>query len=136
LAPLFGQRLNRELIATYWDDIGRVIEAIRNRTVTPSLILKKLSGYRQRMGLPRHCARSVASSVRGVDASAAAPERIQHAAEIAAIEEDDRGDDQVECSSAARLVLMAAVAETAEAMQGGRAAEGVECLALVELGRD
>lgn len=31
---------------------------------------------------------------------------------------------------------MAAVAETAEAMQGDRAAEGVERLALVELGRD
>lgn len=74
--------------------------------------------------------------VYGVDASAAAPERIEHAAEIAAIEEDDRGDDQVECGRAARLVLMTAVAETAEAMQGDRAAEGVERLALVELGRD
>lgn len=51
LAPLFGQRLNRELIATYWEEIGRVVEAIRNRTVTPSLILKKLSGYRQQNGL-------------------------------------------------------------------------------------
>ena len=51
LAPLFGQRLNRELIATYWDEIGRVVEAIRDRTVTPSLILKKLSGYRQQNGL-------------------------------------------------------------------------------------
>lgn len=63
--------------------------------------------------------------MRGVDASSAAPERVQRAAEIAAIEEDDRGDDQVECGSAARLVLMAAVAETAEAVQGDRAAEGV-----------
>ena len=51
LAPLFGQRLSRELIATYWDEIGRVVEAIRDRTVTPSLILKKLSGYRQQNGL-------------------------------------------------------------------------------------
>jgi TnpA family transposase len=51
LALLFGQRLNRELIATYWDEIGRVVEAIRNRTVTPSLILKKLSAYRQQNGL-------------------------------------------------------------------------------------
>jgi TnpA family transposase len=51
LAPLFGQRLNRELIATYWEEIGRVVEAIRSRTLTPSLILKKLSAYRQQNGL-------------------------------------------------------------------------------------
>jgi TnpA family transposase len=38
-------------LGTYWDEIGRVVEAIRNRTVTPSLILKKLSGYRQQNGL-------------------------------------------------------------------------------------
>ena len=39
------------MIATYWDEIGRVVEAIRDRTVTPSLILKKLSAYRQQNGL-------------------------------------------------------------------------------------
>lgn len=51
LAPLFGQRLDRDLIAAHWEDIGRVIEALRNRTVTPSLILKKLSAYRQQNSL-------------------------------------------------------------------------------------
>ena len=38
LAPLFGQRLDRDLIAAHWDEIGRVVEALRNRTVVPSLI--------------------------------------------------------------------------------------------------
>jgi TnpA family transposase len=47
LAPLFGQRLDADLIRAHWDDIGRVISAMRDRTVTPSLILKKLSAYRQ-----------------------------------------------------------------------------------------
>ena len=51
LAPLFGQRLNRDLIASHWSDVQRVIEALRSRTVTPSLILKKLSAYRQQNGL-------------------------------------------------------------------------------------
>src|SRR3546814_14010306 len=47
LAPLFGHRLNRVLIVSHWPDIERVIGAMRDRTVTPSLILKKLSAYRQ-----------------------------------------------------------------------------------------
>ena len=47
LAPLFGQRLDRELIAGHWEEIGRVVEALRSRTVMPSLILRKLSAYRQ-----------------------------------------------------------------------------------------
>lgn len=47
LAPLFGQRLDKNLIRAHWDDISRVISAMRDRTVTPSLILKKLSAYRQ-----------------------------------------------------------------------------------------
>src|SRR3546814_15935007 len=47
LAPLFGHRLNRDLIVSHWQDIERVIGAMRDRTVTPSLILKKLSAYRQ-----------------------------------------------------------------------------------------
>ena len=51
LAPLFGQRLDRDLIRAHWDDIGQVISAMRNRTVTPSLILKKLSAYKQQNGL-------------------------------------------------------------------------------------
>jgi TnpA family transposase len=51
LGPLFGQRLDADLIRAHWDDIGRVISAMRDRTVTPSLILKKLSAYRQQNGL-------------------------------------------------------------------------------------
>ena len=35
LAPLFGQRLDRNLIAAHWGEIGRVVEALRNRTVVP-----------------------------------------------------------------------------------------------------
>ena len=51
LAPLFGHRLDRELIAGHWDEIGRVVEALRSRMVTPSLILRKLSAYRQQNSL-------------------------------------------------------------------------------------
>jgi TnpA family transposase len=51
LAPLFGQRLDRELITAHWDDIGRVVAALRNKVVMPSLILKKLSAYRQQNSL-------------------------------------------------------------------------------------
>jgi TnpA family transposase len=51
LAPLFGQRLDRDLIAGHWDEIGRVVEALRSRTVTPSLILRKPSAYRQQNSL-------------------------------------------------------------------------------------
>jgi TnpA family transposase len=48
---LFGQRLDADLIRAHWDDIDRVISAMRDRTVTPSLILNKLSAYRQQNGL-------------------------------------------------------------------------------------
>ena len=51
LAPLFGRRLDRDLIAGHWDEIGQVVRAVRERTVTPSLILKKLSAYRQQNSL-------------------------------------------------------------------------------------
>lgn len=50
-APLFGHRLNRELITSHWSDAERVIDVLRSRTVTPSLILKKLSAYRPQNGL-------------------------------------------------------------------------------------
>src|SRR3546814_2609674 len=39
------------LIVSHWPDIERVIGAMRDRTVTPSLILKKLSAYRQQNSL-------------------------------------------------------------------------------------
>jgi TnpA family transposase len=51
LAPLFGHRLDAGLIRAHWDDIQKVIHALRNRVVTPSLILKKLSAYRQQNSL-------------------------------------------------------------------------------------
>lgn len=51
LAPLFGQRLDAELIRSHWNEIGPIIAAMRDRTVTPSLILKKLSAYRQQNGV-------------------------------------------------------------------------------------
>ena len=51
LAPLFGQRIDREVIRSHWDEITPIIAAMRNRTVTPSLILKKLSAYRQQNGV-------------------------------------------------------------------------------------
>jgi TnpA family transposase len=47
LAPLFGHRLDENLIRAHWDDIGPVIDAMRNKVVSPSLILKKLSAFRQ-----------------------------------------------------------------------------------------
>jgi TnpA family transposase len=51
LASLFGRRLDRDLIVAHWSEITQVIGAMRNRTVTPSLILKKLSAYRQQNSL-------------------------------------------------------------------------------------
>jgi TnpA family transposase len=51
LAPLFGHRLNRDLITSHWSDVHRVTDAIGARTVVPSLILKKLSAYRQQNSL-------------------------------------------------------------------------------------
>ena len=51
LAPLFGRRLNRDLIVGHWSEIELVIGAMRDRTVTPSLILRKLAAYRQQNSL-------------------------------------------------------------------------------------
>lgn len=47
LASLFGHRLDANLIREHWNDIAPLIEAMRNKVVTPSLILKKLSAFRQ-----------------------------------------------------------------------------------------
>ena len=46
LASLFGNRLNPQLIRAHWDEIQRVVHALRHKVVTPSLILRKLSAYR------------------------------------------------------------------------------------------
>ncbi|WP_328588538.1 Tn3 family transposase [Brucella grignonensis] len=43
LAPLFGHRLDANLILGHADEIGKVIRALADKVVTPSLILKKLS---------------------------------------------------------------------------------------------
>ena len=43
LAPLFGQRLDREPIAAHRSEIGRAVEAPRSRTATPSLVLREPS---------------------------------------------------------------------------------------------
>jgi TnpA family transposase len=51
LAPLFGHRLDRNLIRSHWDDISPIIDAMRNKVVTPSIILKKLSAFRQQNSL-------------------------------------------------------------------------------------
>lgn len=51
LAPLFGKRLDADLIRAHADDIDRVVRALANRVVTPSLILKKLSAYRHQNSL-------------------------------------------------------------------------------------
>ncbi len=51
LAPLFGQRLDPDLIRTHWDDIGRVVAALKGRAVTPSVILKELSAFRHQNSL-------------------------------------------------------------------------------------
>ena len=51
LAPFIGERLNRQLIESNWDDMQRLIVAIRNRTVAPSLILRKLGSTPRQGGL-------------------------------------------------------------------------------------
>lgn len=51
LAPLFGQRLDRQIIQAEWANVQQLVEALRHRIVTPSLILKKLAGFRQQNGL-------------------------------------------------------------------------------------
>lgn len=51
LAPLFGHRLDARLIVAHADEIGKVIRALADKVVTPSLILKKLSAYRQQNSL-------------------------------------------------------------------------------------
>nr|WP_225040650.1 Tn3 family transposase [Rhizobium sp. T1473]MCA0807224.1 Tn3 family transposase [Rhizobium sp. T1473] len=51
LAPLFGHRLDSRLILGHADEIGKVIRALADKVVTPSLILKKLSAYRQQNSL-------------------------------------------------------------------------------------
>src|SRR3546814_18870966 len=61
LAPMLGHRLNRDLIVSHWPDIERVIGAMRDRTLAPSLILTNLSAYRHQNSLataPREVGRT------------------------------------------------------------------------------
>lgn len=51
LAPPFGHRLDQNPIRSHWEEIHQVIAAMRNRVVTPSLVLRKLSAYRQQNSL-------------------------------------------------------------------------------------
>jgi TnpA family transposase len=48
---LFGQRLDRQIIQAEWANVQQLVEALRHRIVTPSLILRKLTGFRQQNGL-------------------------------------------------------------------------------------
>lgn len=48
---MFGHRLDAHLILGHADEIGKVIRALADKVVTPSLILKKLSAYRQQNSL-------------------------------------------------------------------------------------
>ena len=57
LAPLFGHRLDANLIREHWTDISPLVEAMRDKIVTPSTILKKLSAFRQQNTLAASAAR-------------------------------------------------------------------------------
>ena len=52
--------------------------------------------------------------------------------EIAAIEENDGGRDEIEGCSPARLIFMATVPKAPQTMEGDGAGKGVSCFALVE----
>ena len=47
LEPLLGLLFRVDLIRECWDDIVRLAASIRAGTVAPSVMLKKLSGYRR-----------------------------------------------------------------------------------------
>ena len=51
LTPFIGERLDRRLIENNWDDVQRLVTAIRDRTVAPSLILRKLGNTPRQSGL-------------------------------------------------------------------------------------
>ena len=47
LEPLLGQPIRVDLIRECWDDIVRLAASIKAGTVAPSVMLKKLSGYKR-----------------------------------------------------------------------------------------
>lgn len=64
------------------------------------------------------------------------PQFIDGTTEIAAVEKNDGGRDEVERCRAGLLVLQATVAKPPEPMEGDSAGQAVACLALVEFGGD
>lgn len=51
LAPMIGGKLNKNIILSHWDDILRLAVFIKKRTVTASLMLRKLGSYSRQNGL-------------------------------------------------------------------------------------
>ena len=47
LSPLIGKRINEDVIRQHWGDIMRLTASIRDRSLKPSEILRKLGAYRQ-----------------------------------------------------------------------------------------
>ncbi|QFT29434.1 Tn3 transposase DDE domain protein [Labrenzia sp. THAF82] len=47
LAPLIGKPINEEVIRQHWGDIMRLAASIRDKSLKPSEILRKLGAYRQ-----------------------------------------------------------------------------------------
>ena len=63
-------------------------------------------------------------------------EFFESASEIATVEQDDGGRDEVEGRSSRLLVLQSAIAKATEPVEGDGPREAVAGLALVELGGD
>ena len=51
LKPLIGGTINVNQIRTHWDDILRLAASIKQRVVTASLMVRKLSSYPRQNGL-------------------------------------------------------------------------------------
>lgn len=51
LSPLLSERLDRGLIESHWDEVMRVMAAVRGGEVKAALILKKLAAYPKQNGL-------------------------------------------------------------------------------------
>ena len=47
LFPNMGRPINEEVIRQHWNDIMRLAASIRNKSLKPSVILRKLGAYRQ-----------------------------------------------------------------------------------------
>jgi TnpA family transposase len=47
LSPLMGKPINEEVILSHWDDVVRLAASVKNGSVKPSALLRKLGAYRQ-----------------------------------------------------------------------------------------